>query len=239
MPATTCWCPLIRAITTTLSPTSPGEGTATSPGQCTSRNWPKRAPNSKPPLPTEQLAYLDLPLGTGGKQCGTASLPCPKVTLTADFSGALQTWEGRIVRSEGKLGVLYAVAEVPNPYTQKAGYPPLLAGLFVQARVDPQKADINAIYAGLETGALKDLRLNYPGLSISIGQERQEQQAMTEALGRYTLISLLVIYVLIAVPFRSYLKPLIFLLTAPVAWFGAVIAHGWRDCRCRWNRWSA
>ncbi|MFI3157610.1 MAG: efflux RND transporter permease subunit [Methylococcaceae bacterium] len=98
--------------------------------------------------------------------------------------------------------------------------------LKVQARVDPQKADVNAIYSELETGALKNLRLNYPGLSISIGQERREQQAMTEALGQYTLISLLVIYVLIAVPFRSYLKPLIFLLAAPVAWCGALIAHG-------------
>ncbi|EGW23450.1 efflux RND transporter permease subunit [Methylobacter tundripaludum] len=98
--------------------------------------------------------------------------------------------------------------------------------LKVQARVDPQKADVNAIYAGLESGALKNLRLNYPGLSVSIGQERQEQQAITGALGQYTLISLLVIYVLIAVPFRSYLKPLIFLLAAPVAWCGAVIAHG-------------
>lgn len=98
--------------------------------------------------------------------------------------------------------------------------------LKVQARVDPQKADVNAIYAELETGALKNLRLNYPGLSISIGQERQEQLAMTEALGQNTLISLLVIYVLIAVPFRSYLKPLIFLLAAPIAWCGAVIAHG-------------
>ncbi len=87
------------------------------------------------PLPTDQLAYLDLPLGAGGGQCRA----CPKVTLTADFAGALQTWEGRIVRSEGKLddttGVLFAVAEVLNPYTQKADHPPLLAGLFVQAQV--------------------------------------------------------------------------------------------------------
>ena len=98
--------------------------------------------------------------------------------------------------------------------------------LKVQARVDSQNADVNAIYADLEAGGLKNLRLTYPGLSLSIGQERQEQQDMTEALGQNTLISLLVIYVLIAVPFRSYLKPLIFLLTAPVAWCGAVIAHG-------------
>jgi len=91
------------------------------------------------PLPTDQLAYLDLPLGTGGRQCGASSQPCPKVILTADFAGTPQTWEGRIVRSEGKLddttGVLYAVAEVINPYTQKDDHPPLLAGLFVQAQV--------------------------------------------------------------------------------------------------------
>lgn len=90
------------------------------------------------PLPTDQLAFIDLPLGTVGKQCG-ASAPCPKVTLTADFAGAAHAWEGRIVRSEGRLddstGVLYAVAEIANPYSQQAGHPPLLAGLFVQARI--------------------------------------------------------------------------------------------------------
>lgn len=86
------------------------------------------------PLPTDQLAYLDLPLGEG--QCGET---CSKVTLTADFAGTVQTWEGRIVRSEGKLddttGVLYAVAEVLNPYSRKDRNSPLLAGLFVQAQV--------------------------------------------------------------------------------------------------------
>lgn len=98
--------------------------------------------------------------------------------------------------------------------------------LKVQAQVDRQQGDVNAIHADLEAGVLQQLRLHYPGLSIDIGQERQEQLAMTETLGRYTLISLLVIYMLIAVPFRSYLKPLIFLLAAPVAWCGAIVAHG-------------
>ena len=98
--------------------------------------------------------------------------------------------------------------------------------LKVQARVDPQKADINALYAALEASDLVSLRQRYPGLSIDIGQERQDQEAMAEALKQNTLIAMLVIYVLIAVPFRSYLKPLIFLLAVPVAWSGAVIAHG-------------
>ena len=98
--------------------------------------------------------------------------------------------------------------------------------LKVQARVNSQLADVNALYTALEASEFANLRQRYPGLSIDIGQERQEQEAMAEALKQNTLIALLVIYVLIAVPFRSYLKPLIFLLAVPVAWSGAVLAHG-------------
>jgi multidrug efflux pump subunit AcrB len=97
--------------------------------------------------------------------------------------------------------------------------------LKVQARVDPRQADVNAIYAALEERDLKALKQRFPGLNVSIGQDRLEQEAMAETLGLNTLIALVVIYALIAVPFRSYLKPLIFLLAAPVAWCGAVLAH--------------
>ncbi|OAI03807.1 acriflavin resistance protein [Methylomonas methanica] len=97
--------------------------------------------------------------------------------------------------------------------------------LKVQARVDPTKADVNGIYAALESGALPRLEQAFPGLNVQIGQQRQEQEAMLAAFGKNTLIALLVIYALIAVPFKSYNKPLIFLLAAPVAWSGAVLAH--------------
>ncbi|AMK76729.1 MULTISPECIES: efflux RND transporter permease subunit [Methylomonas] len=97
--------------------------------------------------------------------------------------------------------------------------------LKVQARVDPTQADVNGIYAALEGGALPRLEQAFPGLNVQIGQRRQEQEAMLAAFGKNTLIALLVIYALIAVPFKSYSKPLIFLLAAPVAWSGAVLAH--------------
>ncbi|MGH8549612.1 MAG: efflux RND transporter permease subunit [Methylococcales bacterium] len=97
--------------------------------------------------------------------------------------------------------------------------------LQVQARIDKHLADVNAIYADLEQGIMKSLRQNRPALRMEVGQERQEQENMAEVLGRNALIALVVIYALIAVPFRSYLKPVIFLLAAPVAWSGAVLAH--------------
>lgn len=97
--------------------------------------------------------------------------------------------------------------------------------LKVNARVDTQLADTQALYAAV-TAQLPAIERQYPGLHIDIGQERQDQLDLTANLKNNTLMALLVIYILIAIPFRSYLKPLIFLLAAPVAWCGAVIAHG-------------
>ena len=97
--------------------------------------------------------------------------------------------------------------------------------LKVQARVNPSLADANALYAKLEQVQLPALQQAYPGLTVKIGQERQEQEIMLASFAKNTLIALLVIYALIAVPFKSYSKPLIFLLAAPVAWCGAVLAH--------------
>lgn len=97
--------------------------------------------------------------------------------------------------------------------------------LKVQARVDPTQADVNELYAVLEKDVFQALENQFPGLNIEIGQQRVEQKALLAAFSKNTLIALLVIYALIAVPFRSYSKPFIFLLAAPVAWSGAVLAH--------------
>ena len=88
------------------------------------------------PLATDQFAYLDLLLDHRNGKPETG----PKVILSAEFAGALQHWEGRIVRAEGALdeetGLLNAVAEVRDPYVGKSGQPPLIPGLFVKAEIE-------------------------------------------------------------------------------------------------------
>ena len=121
------------------------------------------------------------------------------------------------------LGSLADIQQIP-------GYAKLIRQnrqrvLKVQARVDPKLADVNAIYADIKNQVLPKLQQDYQGLSVAVGQSRQEQEATIASLGRNTLIALFVIYALIAIPFRSYLKPFIFMLAAPVAWSGGVLAH--------------
>ena len=97
--------------------------------------------------------------------------------------------------------------------------------LKVQAQIDSKQADANAIHASLAAEEIPQLKRQFPGLDIHIGEERQEQEDTARTLIFLTAIALTLIYALIAVPFQSYLKPLIFLMGAPVAWSGAVWAH--------------
>jgi multidrug efflux pump subunit AcrB len=97
--------------------------------------------------------------------------------------------------------------------------------LKVQAQIDPRMTDANAIHASLAAEEIPQLKRQFPGLDINIGEERQEQEDAARTLVFLTAIALTLIYALIAVPFRSYVKPLIFLMGAPVAWSGAVWAH--------------
>jgi len=97
--------------------------------------------------------------------------------------------------------------------------------LEVAARVDPAQADLNAIYADLERQALPALHSRFAGLQAEFGRERQEQRQTLGVLARNTAMALCAIYAMIAVAFRSYALPLVFLLAAPLAWCGAVLAH--------------
>lgn len=92
----------------------------------------------KLPLPTDDLAFLDVPYAfRGEKETG----PQPSVKLIADIAGQPQEWAGKLIRTEGEMDMrtrmLPTVARVENPYGRggKESRPPLSIGMFVQAEI--------------------------------------------------------------------------------------------------------
>jgi RND family efflux transporter MFP subunit len=130
-------CELRAPFTGRLQSKTIGLGQFIQPGDKIARIFSTDVAEIRLPLSTEQMSFLDLPLGSTRKG--------PSVSLSAQFAGTLHSWEGRIVRTEGSLdestGVLYAVAEVAEPYRQKNNRPPLLANLFVQAEIAGKAVD--------------------------------------------------------------------------------------------------
>ncbi len=95
----------------------------------------------------------------------------------------------------------------------------------VTAEVDPSKANANEVIAELEKTALPDIMKKYDGLGFDYGGEQREQRNTLDALGDGFSMSLLAIFGLLAIAFRSYLQPIIIMVVIPFGLVGAVVGH--------------
>ena len=69
------------------------------------------------------------------------------------------------------------------------------------------------------------LRQSYPGLDIGFRGDQMEQQESLDSLKINGIMVMLVLYCLLAIPFRSYTQPLIIMSIIPFGLIGSVIGH--------------
>ena len=95
----------------------------------------------------------------------------------------------------------------------------------VTAAVNPDEANANEIIARLEDVELKEILSRYPGISYSLEGEQKEMKDSMIALGEGFIIAIIFIFVLVAVPLKSYVQPLIIMSAIPFGLVGALIGH--------------
>ncbi|MCB9494065.1 MAG: efflux RND transporter permease subunit [Desulfobacteraceae bacterium] len=94
----------------------------------------------------------------------------------------------------------------------------------VTADIFPRsQADI--LSSNLKKDVLPQLTEKYPLLTYSFEGRQAEIRDSVESLIQGLLFALLVIYALLAVPFKSYFQPLIIMLCIPFGIIGAIIGH--------------
>ncbi|WP_444999602.1 efflux RND transporter permease subunit [Halomonas mongoliensis] len=84
---------------------------------------------------------------------------------------------------------------------------------------------INQVMGTLEADVFPALRAGWPGLEITPGGRQQETADNVSALTRASWLTLIALYALLAIPFRSYLQPLLVLAAIPFGVIGAVAGH--------------
>jgi multidrug efflux pump subunit AcrB len=96
--------------------------------------------------------------------------------------------------------------------------------LSVTADFDKEQGNLSAVQEELEQFLQQSVN-SYPGLSYVMAGEARDQKESSDELkfGMYGL--LLVIYILLAVPFKSYSQPLVVMMVIPFGIVGAVIGH--------------
>lgn len=95
----------------------------------------------------------------------------------------------------------------------------------VMANVDESRAVPGEIIADLTKNFLPQLLDENPAVSYSLeGQQRTQQETMRD-LGKGFIVALLAIYVLLAIPFKSYIQPFIVMSAIPFGIIGAFWGH--------------
>jgi len=77
----------------------------------------------------------------------------------------------------------------------------------------------------IETEIMPAITADYPGLVWEFGGEQEQQQESFGDIGTAFLLALAAIYALLAIPFRSYIQPMIIMAAIPFGMIGALIGH--------------
>jgi multidrug efflux pump subunit AcrB len=95
----------------------------------------------------------------------------------------------------------------------------------VTADLELGDANANAIMADLRSNFLPQLLAEHPGLRYRLGGQQREQAKMVRGLFWGYGLALILIYVLLAIPLRSYAQPLIIMTAIPFGLIGAIGGH--------------
>jgi multidrug efflux pump subunit AcrB len=86
-------------------------------------------------------------------------------------------------------------------------------------------ANSNAVVATFNETVLADLSKNYPGVTWGYRGEQEDQNTSVKEMGQKFLMALVMIYILMAIPLKSYIQPLIVMSVIPFGIVGAVWGH--------------
>jgi multidrug efflux pump subunit AcrB len=85
-----------------------------------------------------------------------------------------------------------------------------------------------AVLEGLSE-PIAQLMLNYPEVKIRASGEFEELAEVQSGFKKAMLLTLILIYALLAIPLQSYVQPLIIMAVIPFGFAGAIIGHGLMD----------
>ena len=149
------------------------------------------------------------------------------VRLPADERNAITDVEGYLLRTPSGAEVPVTSVASLNPGVS----PPAVRRrdgqrvVTVTADVDPTVISGDEANGILANSILADLTAVYPDLTYTFGGEQQEQFESLGALYRGFVIALLMIFVLLAIPLRSYTKPFIIMAIIPFGFIGVILGH--------------
>jgi multidrug efflux pump subunit AcrB len=93
-------------------------------------------------------------------------------------------------------------------------------------RQNREKMSPEAVWKQLSQETIPKLERQYPGVSINAVGAFEEQEAVQKGYNKALVLTLLIVYILLAIPLKSYWQPLIIMSVIPFGFAGAILGHG-------------
>ncbi|WP_299082507.1 efflux RND transporter permease subunit [uncultured Paraglaciecola sp.] len=131
-----------------------------------------------------------------------------------------------ITTPQGKevmLGDVVTLTEAPgiNYIRREEGY----RSVYVYGSIDEEVVEPNAVIKEVEDTLLPQLKSNFPGVKSELGGSIEEEQAQEAEQLTFFIAGMLMIYILLAIPLKSYGQPLIIMSVIPFSFTGAIWGH--------------
>ncbi|MCK0164434.1 efflux RND transporter permease subunit [Marinobacter sp. S6332] len=101
--------------------------------------------------------------------------------------------------------------------------------LYLSAEVDKDMLSASELVASLQQDLVPTLERQYPGLDINFAGEAEQQAETQNSMVHVFMIAMLVIYMLLAIPLKSYIQPVLIMTAIPFGIVGAILGHWMND----------
>lgn len=101
--------------------------------------------------------------------------------------------------------------------------------VYLSADVDKELISATELVTQLKQGSALQLEQQYSGLDIQFGGEAEQQAETQSSMGQVFMIALLIIYMLLAIPLKSYIQPVLIMTAIPFGVVGAILGHWIND----------
>lgn len=148
----------------------------------------------------------------------------------AERQNAADVLNSRVRTPNGDVVPLSSVATVTFGYTRDSiTRIDKKRAVYISADVNKDQLSTTELVSQLQSSEVAKLLRKYPGLDIHFAGEAEEQAETQSSMVQMSIIALLVIYILLAIPLKSYIQPVLIMTAIPFGIVGAVLGHWMND----------
>ena len=101
--------------------------------------------------------------------------------------------------------------------------------VYITGEVDKDVQSVTELVSSLRKTIAAELTQQHPGLDIAFAGEAEQQEETSSSMVNMFILAMLAIYMLLAIPLKSYIQPVVIMTAIPFGIVGAILGHWLND----------